>query len=123
MMRRRPGWGSLMNKVRLTPEAVRDLAEIRRYISEELANPSAAQHVVSSITENIHLLERRAMMGQSTEALTGHPMDFYIPVFGKYIALYRAEGSIVSVARVINARQDYIRLLFGDISPSTQQNT
>ncbi len=104
-----------MNKVRLTPEAVRDLAEIRRYIAKELGNPIAAQNVVGRITANLRLLERHALAGPSVEALTGHATDLRILVCGKHIAVYRVEGSTVSVARIINARQDYIRVLFGDI--------
>ncbi len=112
-----------MNKVRLTPEAVRDLSEIRRYISVELGNPSAAQRIVGSITENLRLLERHTLADPSVEAPTGHPTDLRILVCGKYIAIYRAEGSVISAARIVNARQDYIRVLFGDISPATEQNS
>ena len=104
-----------MNKVRLTPEAVRDLAEVRRYISVELGNPSAAQRIVGSFTENLRLLERHALAGPSVEALTGHPTDLRILVCGKYIAIYNAENSTVSVARIMIARQDTIRVLFGNI--------
>ena len=104
-----------MNKVRLTPEAVRDLTEIHRYIAGEMGNPSAARRIVGSITENLRLLERHALAGPSVEALTGHPTDLRILVCGKYIAIYHAEGNTVSVARIVNARQDYIRVLFGDI--------
>ena len=104
-----------MNKVRLTPEAVRDLSEIRRYISVELGNPSAAQRIVGSITENLRLLERHALAGPSVEALTGHPTDLRILVCGKYIAIYNAENSTASVARIMIARQDTIRVLFGNI--------
>ena len=104
-----------MNKVRLTPEAVRDLAEIRRYISVELGNPFAAQRIVGSIIENLRLLERHTLAGPSVEALTGHPTDLRILVCGKYIAIYRAESSIASVARIMIARQDPIRVLFGNI--------
>ena len=111
-----------MNKVRLTPEAVRDLSEIRRYISVELGNPSAAQRIVGSITENLRLLERHTLADPSVEAPTGHPTDLRILVCGKYIAIYRAEGSVVSVARVVNARQDYIRILFGKVSLSKNQD-
>ncbi len=104
-----------MNKVRLTPEAVRDLAEVRRYISVELGNPSAAQRIVESFTENLRLLERHALAGLSVEALTGHPTDLRILVCGKYIAIYNAENSTASVARIMIARQDTIRVLFGNI--------
>ena len=91
------------------------MTEIRRYISGELGNPSAAQRIVGSITENLRLMERHTPAGPSVEALTGYPSDLRILACGKYIAIYRAEGSVVSVARVVNVRQDYIRILFGDI--------
>ena len=38
-------------------------------------------------------------------------------VVESYIALYRIETETVSVGRIINARQDYIRILFGEVSP------
>lgn len=104
-----------MNKVRLTPEAVRDLAEIRRYISGELGNPSAAQRIVGSITENLRLLERHTPAGPSVEALTGHPSDLRILACSKFTAIYNAENSTVSVARIMIARQDPIWVLFGNI--------
>ncbi len=112
-----------MNKVRLTPEAVRDLTKIRRYISGELGSPSAARRIVGSITENLRLLERHIPAGPSVEALTGYPSDLRILVCGKYIAIYRVEGNTVSVARIFNARQDYIRILFGEVSLSKDQDT
>ena len=104
-----------MNKVRLTPEAVRDLAEIKRYISKELGNPTAAQRVAGSIIENLRILEYHSMAGPSVEALTGYASDLRLLKCGHYIAIYRAEGKIVSVARIIHGRQDYMRVLFGDM--------
>lgn len=104
-----------MNKLRLTPEAVRDLGEIKRYISEELANPTAALRVVSRITQELRILQSHAEAGPSVEALTGCQTELRMLVCGQYIALYRVEKRSVSVARIINARQDYIRVLFGDV--------
>jgi hypothetical protein len=34
-----------------------------------------------------------------------------------YIALYRIETENVSVGRIINARQDYIRILLREVTP------
>ena len=45
-----------MNKVFISPEAGRDLSEIRRYIAIELKNPVAARKTVHEILENINLL-------------------------------------------------------------------
>ena len=43
--------------------------------------------------------------------------DLRMLVVESYIALYRIETETVSVGRIINARQDYIRILFGEVTP------
>lgn len=106
---------SAMNKVRLTPEAVRDLAEIKRYISKEFGNPIAAQRIAGNITGTLRILERHSMAGPSVEALTGHISDLRLLNCGQYIVIYRVEEEIVSIARIIHRRQDYMRVLFGDM--------
>lgn len=103
-----------MNKLRLSPEAARDLTEIKRYISRELKNPASAQRVVRGITNELRILERHAEAGPAVAALTGYPSDLRILVCGKHIAIYKIDGNTVLVARIINAKQDYITLLFGD---------
>ena len=107
-----------MNKLVISPEAARDLEKIKQYIIYELKNPSAARRVVRSITKDLRILEHHAEAGPSVAALTGYSSDLRILVCGNYIAVYKVKGSTVLVARVINARQDYITVLFGDnISP------
>ena len=103
-----------MNKLVISPEAARDLDEIKQYMISELKNPTAARRVVRSITRDLRILEHHAEAGPSVAALTGYSSDLRILVCGNYIAVYKVEGSTVLVARVINARQDYITVLFGD---------
>ena len=103
-----------MNKVQLTPQAVRDLAELKQYVAVELGNPSAAGKLLSRITRELRILQHHPEAGPSIEAITGHPTDLRMLVCAKHIAIYRVNGSIVSVARIISARQDYMRVLFGD---------
>ena len=43
--------------------------------------------------------------------------DLRMLVVENYIALYRIETETVSVGRIINARQDYIRILLGEVTP------
>ena len=107
-----------MNKLVISPEAARDLEKIKQYIIYELKNPSAARRVVRSITKDLRILEHHAEAGPSVAALTGYSSDLRILVCGNYIVIYKVEGSTVFIARVINARQDYVTVLFGDnISP------
>ena len=103
-----------MNKLQLTPEAVRDLAEIKRYISNDLGNPTAATRVIGRITQNLRILQNHAEAGPSIEAITGNPTDLRILVCDKYIAIYRINETSILVARIINAKQDYMRILFGE---------
>ncbi len=105
---------SPMNKLIISPEASRDLDGIRQYILYELHNPISARRVVRSITKQLRILERHAEAGPSVAALTGYPSDLRLLVCGSYIAIYKLEGNTVLVARIINARQDYITVLFGE---------
>ena len=111
-----------MNKVRLTPEAARDLAGIQEYIAIELQNRSAAKRTVKRISNELRILERYALAGPSIEALTGFETELRMLVCGNHIAVYRVEGQVVSIARVFNARLDYLRVLFGDAEESAAAN-
>ncbi|MBQ2763731.1 MAG: type II toxin-antitoxin system RelE/ParE family toxin [Firmicutes bacterium] len=103
-----------MSKIRLTPKAFQDLKEIKTYIAVELQNPQAAMGIVSKITKSLKILEEHPLAGPSVEAKTGFSSDLRILVCAQYIAIYRVENDFISVARIINAKQDYIRILFGE---------
>lgn len=104
-----------MNKIRLTPAAADDLVGIKTYIAENLGNPIAAEATVRRIMRALRVLETHAEAGPSVEGKTGYPTDLRFLVCGSYIALYRTEGDYISVARVLNGRQDYMRILFKDL--------
>ena len=57
-----------MNKLRITPAAASDLAEIKAYISLELHNPQAAQRIVKSITHDLRHLQQNPYLGFSVSA-------------------------------------------------------
>ena len=104
-------------KLRYTPEALCDLQEIKRYIKSELHNPTAASRITKSILDGCAQLKQFPEMGVSIGAKTGYETDLRMPVVESYIALYRIETETVSVGRIINARQDYIRILLGEVAP------
>ena len=103
-----------MNKVFISPEAARDLSQIKQYISSELKNPSAANRIIGSILKDLRELERYPEQGPSIEALTGYQTELRMLLCGKHIALYKIENEAVFIARIIDARQDYLRVLFGE---------
>ena len=112
MSKRSLGWK--MNKIFLSPEAGRDLAQIRRFISKELKNPDSAGKTVNAILKQIRSLQDFPEQGPSVQALTGFSTDLRILLCGNHIALYKVENAAVFIARIVDARQDYLRVLFGD---------
>lgn len=107
------GLVSAVTKVRLSPEAVDDLDRLNDYISTKLKNPSGASKIIEKIIKSLQILDQHPQAGPSLEALTGYKTDLRYLVCGNYIALYRIEENNVSVARIINSHQDYMRILFG----------
>ena len=103
-----------MHKVHLSPEAAKDLEEIKQYIARELKNPEAAKRTVRTITGDLRTLERFPEAGPSIEALTGYSTELRYFVCGKRLALYKIEDGTVYVARIVDPKQDYLRVLFGD---------
>ena len=64
--------------------------------------------------KDLRELGRYPEQGPSIEALTGFQTELRMLLCGKHIALYKIENEAVFVARVIDARQDYLRVLFGE---------
>ena len=102
-----------MNKLRITPAAASDLAEIKAYISLELHNPQAAQRIVRSITHDLRHLQQNPHIGSSVSAKTGRETDLRAFFRGNYFLFCRVETEAVQVARILDGRQDYLRVLFG----------
>lgn len=70
--------------------------------------------IIGSIMTDLSELGRYPEQGPSIEALTGFQTDLRMLVCGKHIALYKIEDDTIFVARILDARQDYMRVLFGD---------
>lgn len=98
-------------KLRYTPESLCDLQEIKRYIK------TAASRITKAILDGCVQLKQFPEMGVSIGAKTGYETDLRMLVVEGYIALYRIETEVVSIGRIINAQQDYIRILLGEVTP------
>lgn len=98
--------------LRYTPEAIRDISALSDYISENLANPAAAFRIKKSLLDTCSLLKTQPLMGGSAAEKLGYDTDLRYFVCEKQYIFYRVEPEVISVARVISARQDVIRVLF-----------
>ena len=99
-------------KLRYTPEAISDLQSIKQYIKSTLRNPTAATRIAKMILDSCASLKSFPESGSSISALTGYETDIRMLICENYIALYRVDDDMVSVARIIHAKQDYMRILF-----------
>lgn len=106
-------------KLRYTPEAVSDLQEIKRYIKNTLHNPTAALRISKAILAACSSLKSFPKMGMSIKSKTGFETDLRMLICESWVAVYRIEdeSGMISVARIMDARQDYMRILFGEVEP------
>ena len=102
--------------VSLSPEAVSDLREIKKYISEDLENASAAERVIASIMSRLRQLEEFPYSGASLSSKIDVDTEYRYLVCGTYLAFYIVEKTNVVVDRVLYGARDYLRTLFGELS-------
>ena len=102
-----------MYKLKITPAAASDLAEINAYISTQLHNPQAARRIVKIIANDLRLLQQNPHLGFSVSAKIGRETNLRALLSGNYFLFYRIENETIQVSRVLDGRQDYLRVLFG----------
>lgn len=110
-------------KLEYTPEAIKDLREIKNYIGRNLRNPTAATRITRNILNACAALKQFPEMGASVEAKTGFETPLRMLTCKTQIAFYLvdADNDTVSIARIIDGRQDYMRLLFGEMAFAEEQ--
>ena len=104
-----------MSNIHYSPEAEDDLAEIKKYISEQLENPAAALNTVAKITRRIRKLEQFPELGTRVSSIVNIVSDYRFLVCTNYLAFYRTNGNDVFIVRVLYGRRDYISILFGEL--------
>ncbi len=102
-----------MMKLRINPEVIKDIAEIKRYIREELCNPSAADRIAKRIVSAYKELKNAPFIGASLDSILEVKTDYRFLVCGNYLIFYKVKNDVVSVYRVMNGRRDYCRQLLG----------
>lgn len=99
-------------KIKYTPAAIADLQELKDYISKTLHNQKAAQRITKSILDQCSNLKTHPQLGMSLAAKTGVDTDLRYLICEHYLAMYRVEGDLILIARILDGRTDYMRVLF-----------
>lgn len=102
-----------MYELEYLPIARMDMLQIVQYISRELKNPEAAEHLA---TEMIHAAESVLIFPYSTpvyQPIRTLKREYRKIVVQNYLMFYwiDEEKKVVTIARVIYAKRDYGRLL------------
>ena len=106
-----------MNKLSISPEARKDLEEIKAYITDELENLVAAVNVVSRITKSLRKLTDMPGIGTPLSSKLSFEIDadYRFLVCGNYLAFYRYTNKTVYIERILYGRRDYAKILFPEI--------
>ncbi len=106
--------GLAMFNVRFAPQAVADLEEIKRYISDDLFNPQAAAELVALVFDKMSALVSMPQTGARLRTDIPILKGYRFIQCKNYLVFYRIEKKSVSVIRVLYARRDYLGLLEPD---------
>ena len=97
--------------LRFTPEAIADLQELKTCIRKTLHNAKAANRITKSILESCTSLKAFPQSGTMLEMLTGQPSDIRYIVAENHLIFYRVEDDYIMVARILDGRTDYLKVL------------
>jgi len=100
-------------KLKVNPEAISDITDIKKYISEEYDNPTAANRITAKIVKSYKLLKTSPYMGKQLDSVTETKSNYRVLVSGNYLIFYVVEENIVIIRRIIHGKRDYCKLLFG----------
>ena len=103
----------MRHDLRYSPESIRDLDDIWDYIARELCDPAAAQRAIDRILTASERLRAFPNMGAPASAVLGVPISERYLICGSYLAFYHQSGGCVYIDRILYARRDHLRLLFG----------
>ena len=102
-----------MMKLRINPEVIEDIAEIKRYIREELCNPTVADSIAKRIVSAYKELKTSPFIGAPLDSVLEVKTDYRFLVCGNYLIFYKVKDDVISIYRVMNGRRDHCRQLFG----------
>lgn len=103
--------------------ALRDLAQKKEYLETVLKNKRAAQKLAAAVLHTVSLLKSNPHMGAELRGKYDVDTDLRFLIVAKQVVFCRiTDGSLISVVRILDGRQDYMAILFGDSSEPPQED-
>ena len=98
-----------------SPASVDDLNAAADYIESELASPMAARRLVDSVIEKAQLFADVPGAGTVLRTLNGIDTGYRYMLSGNWMVFLESDNGRALVVRVLYAKSDYMRTLFGEI--------
>lgn len=96
-----------------TPESRADLVRIRETIEERWDNPELATKVLRSITQTVRNLAVFPYMGVELRKQLDIPTEYRSLFYKQNYIFYRVGNDAVWIIRILNEKEDFMRILFG----------
>lgn len=103
----------MIYRIEVSNEARNDLRQIREYISVDLDSEKSASKIVGGIVKRIGSLKDMPEIGASLSSRVSIKTDYRYLVCGNYNVFYRIEADTVKIVRILNARRNFMTILFG----------
>lgn len=107
-------------KLRYTPKAREDLQNVKNSIIEKFDSDELANRILKQITTSINDLTVFQYKGVELKKMVNVETDYRVLFCKKNYIFYRIEPEGIAVIRILNEKQDYMRILFG-ISEETEE--
>lgn len=109
----KPAWSADTTRARrvaryvLSPEALDDLRDIRRYIAQD--DRAAAGRVLAELRGAMQQLAEMPLLGHVQEDLAAEPLRFWS--VRSYLIVYRPDQRPLQIVRVVSGYRDIFTLL------------
>ena len=89
------------------------MKEIKAYITDELCSEQSAINTVEKIMKRLRQLGSFTESGAPLSSIINLEVPYRFLVCGNYTAFYKVEANEVRIIRVLNARRNFMQILFG----------
>ena len=103
----------MMLRIEFSPEALRDIEETKSRLLDEFGEKTAAENI-KKVMKIVRSLEQLPFQGSGIWQRYGIESDYrYIYANHNYV-FYRVEDDTVKIIRIMDARRDFINILFNE---------
>jgi plasmid stabilization system protein ParE len=107
-----------MMQIVFSPEALKDIEEIKSYLLGQFGEETSSKNIKKIIKE-IRTLSSFQLKGTGIWERYGIDSEYRYIYSNKNYVFYRIEDDVKRIIRVLDARRDFLNILFG-IKPPTE---